>query len=79
MSDERKRAKRLNKRQRRIMEAASMMHGYAASYSVEVSKNKPDYHDKTFVNDMLFGIALALGYPSNADGFAKFKWDWCRE
>lgn len=56
-----------------------MMHGYAASYSVEVSKNKPDYHDKTFVNDMLFGIALALGYPSNADGFAKFKWDWCRE
>lgn len=79
MSSELKRAKRLNKRQRRIMEAATMMHGYAASYSIQVQENKPDYQDVTYVNDMLFGIALSLGYPADANGFAKFKFDWCRQ
>lgn len=55
----------------KIRDAVGSMQAYWRGYT-----NQPawlGYQRDTFVNDGLFGVAIALGYESNAKGFDAFK------
>lgn len=60
-------------RQRRMQRMVAAMQLYVSTYTEQTSYM--DYSDETFINDMLYGIALALDrkqfYAST--GFDRFK------
>jgi len=66
--------KRETERRRRLMRArvGSIQH-YVATYSDQA--HFEDYSDDTFINDMLYGIGLAMDGVEYAQGagFEKFK------
>lgn len=64
-------AKRLTKRQKRIEEAVAYLQKFMATYPNQTGYL--DYTDRTFLNDMLYGIGVALGGKVGADGFDEFK------
>jgi hypothetical protein len=62
-------------RQKRMQRVVADFQKYVATYDSEVYSK--DYADKTFVNDMLYGIGVALDPEKykGATGFEKFKHD----
>ncbi len=62
-------------RQRRMQRIVADLQRYAATYSDQQSF--ADYSDETFINDMLYGIGVALDREkySFASGFVAFQED----
>jgi isochorismate hydrolase len=60
-------------RKRRMREIVKAHQQYVATYTNQA--HYQDYEDRTFINDMLYGIGLALDKDKffGADGFVRFK------
>lgn len=66
----------LSKEQKRMRKIVAKMQEYVATYSQQTSYDM--YSDKTFLDDMLYGIGLALQIGSAKDntgagGYERFK------
>jgi hypothetical protein len=67
-----KKAKRLTKKQKRMQRAMKRMSEYAATY--ESQEGCVNYSDQMFIDDMLYGIGIALDDKYQfSDGWAAFQ------
>lgn len=66
-----------NKRQQRMRRIVAAMQLYVSTYTEQASYQ--DYSDETFINDMLYGIGLALDRKEfySGTGFDRFKKRLC--
>jgi len=63
----------MDKKQRRMKKMVEYFQEYVNSYSKQ--KYYMNYSDKTFIEDMIYGIGLSLAREKDGfeDGFEKFK------
>lgn len=61
-----------DKKRRRMKAAVEYLQKYMATYDKQFGYQ--DYRDETLIDDVLYGLGVALGREHQfADGFAKFK------
>lgn len=66
-------AKKLTKKQKRMQKIVEGLQEFVATYDMQ--EGYLDYSDRTFIDDMLYGIAIALDKDkySYAGGFGEFR------